>query len=230
MTIAAVRMQVHHVGDEREPVVVIDAATGHAAALVEHAATRSAFAPAAHVGSGYPGLLGPAPTGYVDGLVRRMLPLIAAHFGTGVVRPVRARGNFSLVTTDPAALDVDQCAPHVDAADRMQFACVHYLCGPDHGGTAFFRHRATGYETIDPARLPAYAAAREGDPVAWGYPGEDAAFAVTATCRAVPDRIVLYRAALLHSGAIAAPPPHAADPRRGRLTGNLFVQCAGVAA
>jgi len=231
MTIEARHIAVHHPGDEREPVVVVDHATGMMADLVEHAATRSAFAPADRVGSGYPGLLGSAPTRYVDALVQIALPLIAAHFGTGPVRPVRARGNFSLVTADPAALAPDQRVPHVDTADRWQFACVHYLCGEAHGGTGFFRHRATGFETIDPARLPAFDAARtaeaERDAARQGYfPADgDEAFAAIAACRARPDRIVLYRAALLHSGLVTVPPPHSADPRRGRLTGNLFLQC-----
>ncbi len=230
MRIAMERVRVHHVGDEGEPVVVIDAATGIADDLVDYAATRSRFAPAADVGSQYPGLLGPTPTAYVDTLVRDLLPVIAARFGTGALRPVRARGNFSLVTTDPAELSPDQCVPHVDAADRLQFAAVHYLCGEGQGGTGFFRHRATGFETIDAARLPAYSAARDREPAdaRGGYPGQgdDPAFAAIATCRAVHDRIVLYRAALLHSGLIAQLPDEAADPRRGRLTGNLFVQCA----
>lgn len=229
MQIASDRSSVHPVGHEREPVVVIDAATGIAADLVDYAATRSAFAPATAVGSHYPGLLGPAPTAYVDALVRDLLPVIVARFGTPSLRPVRARGNFSLVTTDPAALSADQRAPHVDAADRLQFAAVHYLCDAGQGGTGFFRHCATGFETIDAARLPAYTAARDAEAAAQaGYPGQgdDPAFTPIGNCRAVRDRIVLYRAALLHSGLIAGVPDHADDPRRGRLTGNLFLQCA----
>lgn len=230
MRIALDRVTVHHVGNEREPVLVIDAATGAADALVDHAATRATFAPAASVGSHYPGLLGTAPTAYIDGLVRDVLPLLSRHFGGQPLRPVRARGNFSLVTTDPGDLSVEQRAPHVDAADRLQFAAVHYLCAGDQGGTGFFRHNATGFETIDPDRLPAYDAARrvEEGRSGNGYPGQgdDPAFAPIAQCRAVRDRIVLYRAALLHSGLIARVPDHADDPRRGRLTGNLFLQCA----
>jgi hypothetical protein len=42
---------------------------------------------------------------------------------------------------------------------------------------------------------------------------------------AKPDRLVLYRANLLHSGRITHLSARAADPRMGRLTGNLFLQC-----
>jgi len=221
-------IEILRVGEEREPVVVIDGASGDPAALVEIAA-RARFTDAARAGSGYPGLLGPAPVGYLDAMVRFVLPLIAAHFGTGPVVPARARGNFSLVTTPADALSPDQRVPHVDTADRLQFATVHFLSPDNADGTGFFRHRATGFETIDAERLPAYHAALDrerADPPPPGYRIEsDARFerigAVAARC----DRLVLYRAALLHSGLIAHLTDAAADPRRGRLTGNLFLQC-----
>ncbi|KQN29366.1 DUF6445 family protein [Sphingomonas sp. Leaf38] len=226
-------VSVHYVGDEREPVITMNHATGIADLLVDYAATRSRFAPAASVGSGYPGLLGPAPTQYIDRMVQQVLPLIAEHFGTGPVRPVRARGNFSLVTTDPADLAPAQCVPHVDTADRLQFATVHYLCDARHGGTGFFRHRATGFETVDSSRIAPYQDRRdaeltEGPP---RYPGavDDPLFDLIHACAAMPDRLILYRAALLHSGLIDTVAVDAADPRRGRLTGNLFLQCRLVA-
>jgi hypothetical protein len=221
-------VQVLRVGEEGEPVVVIDGASGDPAALVAIAA-RAPFTDAARAGSGYPGLLAPAPVAYLDAMVRCMLPLIAAHFATGPVVPARARGNFSLVTTPPAALTADQRVPHVDTADRLQFATVHFLSADNRDGTGFFRHRATGFETIDAQRLPAYRAALDrelADPPPPGYRiDSDARFERIGAVDAQCDRLVLYRAALLHSGLIAHLPAAAADPRHGRLTGNLFLQC-----
>lgn len=223
---------VRHVGREREPVVVIDHATGQRDALVDFAATRSRFAPAADVGSAYPGLLGPAPTAYVDAMVRMVLPLIATHFTDAPVQPARARGNFSLVTLSPDALSPDQRVPHVDSADRLQFATVHFLSSTNGDGTRFFRHRATGFETIDAECLATYRAALDTEiadvPAAYAG-GDDGPFEEIDTVDAAPDRLILYRAALLHSGAITTLPVEPADPRRGRLTGNLFLQCRTVA-
>ncbi len=218
---------VRHIGHEGEPVVILDRATGWLDQLRDFAATRSEFAPAATMGSGYPGLLGPAPLAYIDAMVRRVLPLIATHFTGAAVRPARARGNFSLVTTDPALLSEDQRVPHVDTADRLQFATVHFLSPDNDDGTAFFRHRATGFETLDAARLPRYHAARESDPPPPpGYCTDgDAAFEVIDAVSAKPDRLILYRANLLHSGRITRLPAQANGPRTGRLTGNLFLQC-----
>lgn len=221
-----------HVGREREPVVVIDRATGQRDALVEFAATRSRFVPASEVGSFYPGLLGPAPTAYIKAMVQLVLPLIARHFTGAPVQPARARGNFSLVTLPPEALSPDQRVPHVDSADRLQFATVHFLSSTNGDGTRFFRHRATGFETIDAGRLPVFRAALDaeigGVPAAY-TDGADGPFEAIDAVEAAPDRLILYRAALLHSGAITTLPADAADPRRGRLTGNLFLQCRTVA-
>ena len=218
---------VRHIGREREPVVILDDATGWLEQLRDFAATRSAFAPASAVGSAYPGLLGTAPVAYVDAMVRRVLPLIAMHFTGATVRPARARGNFSLVTTDPAALTEDQRVPHVDTADRLQFATVHFLATGNDDGTAFFRHRTTGFETLDAERLPRYHAARANDPSPpAGYCTDgDAAFERIDVIAAKPDRLILYRANMLHSGWITRLPVQAADPKMGRLTGNLFLQC-----
>ncbi|WP_347092038.1 DUF6445 family protein [Sphingomonas parapaucimobilis] len=218
---------IRHIGHEREPVVILDGATGWVEHLRDFAATRSTFAPAAAVRSAYPGLLGPAPIAYVDAMVRRVLPLISTHFTGTPVRPARARGNFSLVTTDPAALTEDQRVPHVDTADRLQFATVHFLATDNDDGTAFFRHRTTGFETLDAERLPRYHAARADDPPPpAGYCTDgDAAFEMIDVIAARPDRLILYRANLLHSGWITRLPAHAADPGMGRLTGNLFLQC-----
>jgi hypothetical protein len=225
----AAAVQRLHVGAEHEPVLVIDAASGDPEALVAVAAERTAFAPAASAGSGYPGLLGPAPVAYLDAMVRFVLPLITTHFGTGAVVPARARGNFSLVTTPPEALTPDQRVPHVDTADRLQFATVHFLSPDNRDGTGFFRHRATGFETIDGDRLPEYRAALDRELAARPAPGyrleSDDRFERIGAVEARFDRLVLYRAALLHSGLITGLPAAAADPRRGRLTGNLFLQC-----
>ena len=193
---AGARVRVRHVGEERQPVVIVDDATGIAGHLIEQA-SRTRLSPATSAGSHYPGILAPAPTAYLDFMVRLVLPLITAHFGTGPVSPVRARGNFSLVTTPPDALSPGQRLPHVDTADALQFATVHFLCPANRGGTGFFRHRATGFETIDSERLPAYNVALDRELAASSPPpayiGADghALFAAIGEVAAMPDRLIL---------------------------------------
>lgn len=224
---------VHRLGDEREPIVVVDNAIGTSETLVDYAATQSHFQPAAASGSDYPGLLGPAPTSYIDHLVKLSLPLIEAHFDDGALAPLRARGNFSLVTTQPEDLSTKQRIPHIDAADRLQFAAIHYLCRAG-GGTGFYRHRSTGYETVDRHRVATFFDMLDDELQRTPMPArycitDNPLFDRIGSCDVRFDRFVLYRASLFHSGLIADVPSCAADPRRGRLTGNLFLQCGRTA-
>jgi hypothetical protein len=131
-----------------------------------------------------------------------------------------------------AVLPADQASlaqrlPHIDTTSPSQLAILHYLCGPEHGGTAFYRHRATGFEAIDPVRGPAYLAAlRPEMAMATGDDGgyvraSNALFEQTAVVAPAFNRIAVYASNLLHAGMLADQPA-SADPRLGRLTANTF--------
>lgn len=220
------RISTTRLGHEREPVLLVDRFLADPAALVD-AAAASDFAPAYGAGGGYPGVRASAPLDYVADAVRVLAAPIVEAFGLGAVRPRHAECSFSLVTLPPDRLVPAQRAPHVDTASPHQFAILHYLCGPAFGGTAFFRHRATGYEAITEARLAAYEAARAGEPAGPGYAaGDDAAFERIGAVQAAFDRVVVYRSRLLHSGLVGDPAALSADPRAGRLTANIFLTLA----
>jgi hypothetical protein len=212
-----------------ERVLVIDDATRQAEHLIA-AAARAPFEPAGDVGSGYPGLLGPVPRAYADALVAFVMPLLPRHFDTGPIRPARVRCNLSLATTPPDALNDLQTIPHADSANPLHFAAVHYLCDDHHGGTGFFRHRATGHAVLTPEHVDPFNAA-VGKELARSsakpcYPDETHPhFALIGHCRARMDRLVIYRSSLFHSALIPRLPDDPADPRKRRLTGNLFLQC-----
>ena len=159
------------------------------------------------------------------------LPLIASALGRSFGRFRRIHvidASFSIVATPPAALSVKQRLPHVDAFGRTRIALIHYL-SPDGGdGTAFYRHRATGYETVDEARAPAYFETldrelRDGDAPAGYIAGDTALFAQTERVDARYDRALLYRSCMLHSGAIAPDAVLSPDPAAGRLTVTAFL-------
>jgi hypothetical protein len=139
---------------------------------------------------------------------------------------------YSLVTTPPARLHPIQRLPHVDGTDPEQIAMMLYLhrIGPEakHGGTAFFRHRATGLESLSAEDFPRYAkavnaeVARTGLPPA-AYPTDGAPhFERTHVAEGTFNRAVFYRGNILHSGVIDNAAPLDADPRKGRLTINAF--------
>ncbi|MCW3835710.1 DUF6445 family protein [Sphingomonas canadensis] len=216
------------VGEEGEPILRIGGLMRNPMALVDHAAGEGVFAPAYGPAGGYPGVRAAAPLDYVAAVVRALDPLLCQAFGLGAARPAHAECNYSMVTLPAERLVADQRAPHVDTDTPMQLALLHYLCGPEHGGTGFFRHRATGFERVTPDRLVRYRAARAQDaPPGPGYAaGDSGAFVQTAAVPAAFDRMLVYRSHLLHSGLIAPAAPLSADPRRGRLTANIFLTYA----
>jgi hypothetical protein len=217
------RLSAGKVGQEGEPVLLADGIAADPQALVGLAAAGE-FAPVFGPAGGYPGLRAPAPLDYVRAVVSALAGPVGELFALGPVQASRAQCSFSIVTLPPDALVPAQRAPHVDTTDAWQFAVLHYLCDARFGGTAFYRHRATGFETLSPDRLPAYQAARAGEGWAPGYVEDGAPwFERTGAVDAAFNRLVVYRSRLLHSGQILAPEALSPDPRVGRLTANIFV-------
>lgn len=215
-------------GEEREPVLIIDNAVSAPRELVDIAANDTRFSDADGADNFYPGRLAPTPLAYVGDLARALDPLIREGFSLRGVAPGRASCNFSLATLPPERLALAQRIPHVDTVDPHQFAILHYLCDPKLGGTGFYRHRATGFEVLTPDRLEAYLSTLDGEltqtPPAAAYIGGDTAqFVRTRLVDAVFNRVIVYRSRVLHSGHIPLPEALSADPRRGRLTANIFL-------
>jgi hypothetical protein len=230
----SVRVSRELIGREAEPLLILDGVMRRPEALVDYAVREVVFSPAWTKSGGFPGLRAPAPLNYVGALVRALSPVVEETFDLGRVKLARAECNFSLVTLRPDELTPLQRVPHADTADPLQFAFLHYLCEPHFGGTAFYRHRATGFETIRPERLASFEAARDAE---LADASADAAYIVgdtphyerIAAADARFDRVIVYRSRTLHSGLIAPGAPLSADPRSGRLTANIFVNYAASA-
>lgn len=223
-----VNVAMEPIGDEREPVLVIDEVLNNPQALIDYAASEVSFAPVWGPKGGYPGVRAPAPLNYVETLVRSFSPIVEKAFALDRVKLANAECNFSLVTLPPERLAPLQRVPHADTADPLQFAWLHYLCAPRFGGTAFYRHRATGFETLTPERISSYEAARdreltEAGPDAAYITGDSPHYLQTAAFEARPNRVIIYRSRTLHSGQIGNAGLLSDDPRRGRLTANVFV-------
>lgn len=215
-----------HIGSEREPLLQIDDLLNKPEDLAAYAATETSFAPVYGPDGGYPGIRAPAPLDYVEAVVRGVDPLLRQAFGLGRARLANAECNFSLVTLAPDDLVAAQRVPHVDTTYGLQFAFLHYLCRPDQGGTAFYRHRATGFEALTPERAEQYKAARaaeEGQESSGYIDGDTPHFEQTGAVEAAFNRLVIYRSRVLHSGQIPPGSNLSPDPRQGRLTANIFV-------
>ena len=176
----------------------------------------------------YPGIRAQLPDGYVAAHLPGIRRAAEEGFAlTGTVTVVDA--SFSIVTDPPALLTLPQRLPHCDAFAPTRLALVHYL-SPDSGdGTAFFRHRSTGFETIDEVRRPIYFGQLEAElrhcrvPPSGYIAGDTDLFERIWLGEARYNRALLYRSWNLHSGAIAPDAALSPDPAAGRLTVTMFL-------
>ena len=221
-------VSVGRVGPENEPVLIVEDLLREPQALVEYAASEVRFEPAWTEHGGYPGLRAPAPLNYVETLARALAPAIERAWGLREVTLARADCWLSLVTLPPERLTPLQRIPHIDTVDPLRFALLHYLCPPGSGGTAFYRHRATGLQTLAADREADYLVARDREletlPLPPGYLlGDSAAYERTALVEDRFNRLVIYRSRHLHCAQIPEGFGFSADPREGRLTANVFL-------
>jgi len=131
---------VHRQGEEREPVVVIDQFAPDPERFIADAAFL-AFRP---VGPHYPGVRAVVAPAMLRDLLTALQPIVTEAFGEPAVEVIDAF--YSLVTTPPSALAPIQRLPHFDGLERERLALLHFLARDERSGTAFYRHRATGFE------------------------------------------------------------------------------------
>lgn len=217
--------RVHRIGAEGNAVAVID----DCLAAPEEALALAASLPYAPIGPYYPGVraaLGPEAAAAFGEALRTV---IAHDLGIDAGR-WRGECYFSIVTTPPDRLAPIQRLPHFDGLEETRLAAVLYLARADFGGTSFYRHRTTGFETVTAARYPAYGEALKADVAAHGLPpadyiGEGAPlFDEISTFEPVFNRLILYRGNALHCSRIRNAGALGPDPRCGRLTLTLFLR------
>jgi hypothetical protein len=215
------------IGREHSPVVVIDDFLADMSDLVDFAANEARFgAP----NNWYPGLRAtPLPQPYVIAAIQALHVLVSEAFELPADGQVDANAYFGLATLAPEALSPIQRVPHFDTANPRQIALLHYLCEAKHGGTSFYRHRATGYENISEDRQRAYYDCLQKELTTKGprppryVSGDDDLFEEIARFEARPNRMLIYRSRALHSGNVNVEAGLSSDPRAGRLTANIFL-------
>ncbi len=220
---------VRRVGHEGQPVLILDSAMLSPDSMVE-IARRIPFRPPER--SLYPGLNAPLPPIYFRELMKAVRPHLDGVFGIEPDSELSAHGFFALATQPAEALHPIQKIPHQDSADPKRLGMVHYLCHGQQGGTAFFRHDATGFETVDAARREVFAPvaldelkALNGQPMRH-VSGETPNYKMTGFVAAAFNRLIVYRANLLHAGLLEDS-TLSADPMIGRLTANSFAGIGG---
>lgn len=180
------------------------------------------------MGEFYPGRRAPVSSLYFEGLAPVLTPVLRDVFGASD-KAGFTRALYSLATTPPQRLTLAQRIPHIDGVNEGMIAIIHYLSPDDHGGTAFYRHRSTGFETVDAPRHRPYLDALAQDFAVHGEPppayiqGDTPIFEQVARYDAVFNRALIYRSALLHCALLPNDQVLADDVRSGRLTVASFL-------
>lgn len=220
-------VRVESIGVEEQPLVILDDFAPDADGLRRFAQAAD-FTPALNH---FPGVRAALPVGYLA----TQLPVIAAAAAEafGLAGPVQVvDASFSIVSTPATELSIPQRLPHIDAFTADRIALVHYLSPEGGDGTAFFRHRATGFETVNEARRDLFFRHLDIEMRHGGVPPPEYVLGDTPLfecIRSEPARYncaLLYRSWNLHSGAISPDNALSADPGAGRLTVTGFFSIA----
>ncbi len=217
-------VHIHHIGRENRPVLVIDDFLPDPG-LVLAQARQASFQPFVRF---FPGVQAPYPFDRFSASVAPYSPIIK-HALNIKQSPSVIECGLAMVTTPPEQLHPLQSIPHIDTIDPNRIAVLAYVSGERFGGTAFYRHKSTGFEAVTASRRKPYNSALDADIENHGVPerayisDDTEIFEQIATFEAKPGRAIVYFSNSLHSGHIQ----HAADLTRdvthGRLTLNAFL-------
>lgn len=212
------------VGYEQELVAVIDDFAPDPDYLRAHAADATFVSSDLY----YPGIKAALPQDYFRSVQSTIAAVMHDIFRFAKGADV-LRASYSITTTPRHLLSLEQRMPHIDALDSGRMAILHYLSLDDIAGTMFFRHRSTGYETLNEARSADYFDSLNADLRKHGIPpaaficSDTPIFEQTGHVDGRFNRALIYRGCVLHSGAIGSDHKLSADPRSGRLTIASFL-------
>jgi Family of unknown function (DUF6445) len=223
-----IRISRRTIGVEGAPLLIIDNLVSDPDRLVRKA-SNSHFVKHSSM---FPGIRASAPLSYQQFLEKTLNPLLRECFDLAPGRFLFPMCHFSLVTQPPGELAFSQRVPHIDSVRRDGLATVHYLFRGEWGGTAFYRHRQSGFEYIDERRHAAYfdclaqESRREQSAVSGYINGDTTLFQRIAGVEGEFNRMIVYRRNSLHSGCIDNTRPLPSDPVHGRLSINSFIDLA----
>lgn len=178
----------------------------------------------------YPGIRAELPEQYIATVAIAMMPLIRQMYSIPSNLNMEFYPSYySLVTKQPDELSTLQSVPHIDGTQEHRYALIHYLNPSPHGGTAFYRHKPTGYERITEQQKDKFWDSfddyhnNNGEPTANYIDSSTEHFDKIGEVPYEQNRLVLYPGNLLHSGSIIHDQDIDANPVTGRLTANIFL-------
>jgi hypothetical protein len=205
---------------------VVDNLVADAEQLVELAASK-VFT---DVPGYFPGIRAKAPLSFQQFVIDTLRDPIAEIFGINAGKLHFTNCHFSLVTQPGDRLALMQRIPHVDSMLSSELALMYYLFKSDLGGTAFYRHRSTGFEYVNVERNDEYCrlvSLEMGGPhsPASGYITTDTPlFEQIGSQEGRFNRLLIYRRNSLHSSNLSRQFVPDTNPRTGRLSINGFLK------
>lgn len=219
------KIQELHIGKEQLPILVVDDFVNNAESLIKNAANHNFLLENGF----YPGIRAPAPKSYQTLLLQTLEEKLLNFFDIKAERLNFSVCHYSMVTKTPEQLKLLQRIPHFDSPKKDCIAAVHYLFKKDLGGTSFYRHKKTNFESIDEEKMKPYFSSLESEngtnniPKS-GYINSDTAlYEKIAEQKGIFNRIIFYRRNSLHSGSIDEKFTFDPSPLTGRLTIASFL-------
>ncbi|WP_323815260.1 DUF6445 family protein [Cellvibrio sp. NN19] len=217
------------VGNEQKKIIVIDDLLQQPQTMVDIAA-QSIFNPYPGYENkkGYPGIRAPAPQDYSYNITTFLEPIIKRELQIPAHLNIRKSPcSFSLLTMQPETLGPLQRTPHFDSSNPHHIAVLLYLCDEHHGGTAFYRHVATGLDQITATTREQYLDVCYDElntkrPKADYIKDSTELYTKIGSVQAKFNRLVIYKGSILHAPFIESNISVDSHPRTGRLTVNTF--------
>ena len=218
------KISFHRVGHEEQPLLVIDDLLQNPQELVEYAKNANWKNPKAGL---YPGIIAEPPMQYLQEIALKLKAEMCVAFNFPAHLPLSATGFFALTTKSLDDFDPWQRIPHLDQTDADSVAMVHYLNPNQTGGTGFFRHIPSGYESVSQNRHSEYVDeinawfATDSDKLT-DYAGPNTPnFEMIHNVPFKFNRALIYPSYVLHC-ALYDGSQIDANPETGRLTANSF--------
>ncbi|MDP5146778.1 DUF6445 family protein [Shewanella sp. ULN5] len=228
INVSGIKPEVYSIGQEQTPVIIIDNFADDLFTLLDIARQQVQFTK--DDGSYYPGVRAPLPQRYAIEVINQVFQLIYDVYR--VPHHLRIKPqilSFSLISQAPDSLMPLQRLPHFDTPEPYYFAILHYLNDGPHGNTAFFRHKNTGFERINEARMEHYFTSAKAfltdhakDTPEY-FVKSDQHYDIYHQIEYRPNRLVIYPGNMLHSTLVDLRTDIDDNPNTGRLTANIFI-------
>ncbi|WP_404339360.1 DUF6445 family protein [Pseudoalteromonas mariniglutinosa] len=221
-------VKVIHIESENEDIIIVDNFLKSLQPVFNFATQYAYLQPPGSDGTLYPGKRDDMPTPYFRVFSELIDTLLQnKRLKTADRNLYLHRCKLSLVTQKPDQLAPLQRIPHIDSSDDKSYASVHYLVGPEFGGTTIYRYKPHNLIKItkDKEQL-AFDMIKQAQECADEHQGylnsNTTLFEQVVNIEAKVNRVIIYKSNLLHSANIMDNINFNADIRTGRLSVASF--------